>query len=210
MKNIADIRTEYSRETLSEKSVSPNPFFQFEKWFHEALSAEVPEPNAMAFATSVNGRPSARIVLLKGYDSRGFVFYTNTESKKGVQLASNPFAAMTFFWHPLERQVRIEGRIEKVSEEESDAYYRSRPLGSRIGAWASPQSREISREELDNKYAEYKEKFEGNEPNRPPYWGGYRLVPDMLEFWQGRPSRLHDRILYLLEGEKWVISRLAP
>ena len=210
--NIADLRTEYARENLDEASVARDPLLQFSRWFQEALNCGFAEPNAMALATAdAGGRPSVRIVLLKGFDERGFAFYTNYQSRKGRELAENPRAALLFHWVELERQARIEGRVEKVSPEESDEYYASRPLGSRIGAWASPQSSVLAhREELEAKLAELTTKYGGNPP-RPPHWGGYRLVPDVLEFWQGRPNRLHDRVRYCREAlGLWKIERLAP
>jgi len=209
---IADIRRDYKKATLSEDKVDPNPFRQFGFWWDEALRAEIDEVNAMTLATvSAEGRPSARIVLLKGYDDQGFVFYTNYESRKGQELALRPEASLLFFWKELERQVRIEGPCEKVSAEESDAYFQSRPAGSRIGAWASPQSRVISsRDLLDQQIIEIENRFDGREIPRPAHWGGYRVVPRQVEFWQGRPSRLHDRILYTREADNWIISRLAP
>ncbi len=210
--NIADLRIEYARESLDEKGVARDPFLQFSRWFQEALNAGFTEPNAMTLATAdADGRPSARIVLLKGYDERGFTFYSNYQSRKGRELAENPRAALLFHWVELQRQVRIEGHVEKASAEESDEYYASRPIGSRIGAWASPQSSVLAhREELEAKLAELAGRY-GDDPPRPPHWGGYRLVPDMLELWQGRPSRLHDRLRYSREGlGLWRIERLAP
>jgi pyridoxamine 5'-phosphate oxidase len=209
--SIADLRKSYERAELSERDSLADPLLQFDRWFNEALAAQVPEPNAMTLAT-VGGdlRPSTRIVLVKGYDARGLAFYTNYESRKGRQLAGNPFAALQFHWVELERVVRIEGRIEPTSDEESDAYYKSRPLDSRIGAWASPQSQVIAdRGVLVANAARYAARFL-LQPPRPPHWGGYRLVPDQWEFWQGRKSRLHDRLRYRLEDGAWQRERLAP
>ncbi|HET7772499.1 MAG TPA: pyridoxamine 5'-phosphate oxidase [Burkholderiaceae bacterium] len=212
MSSIADLRKTYSRGALDEDACAADPISQFQRWFDEALKAEIPEPNAMTLATvGEGGRPSTRVVLIKGVDARGFVWYTNYDSRKGKELAAHPYAALQFHWVELERVVRIEGRVDKVSDEESDAYFASRPLDSRIGAWASPQSQEISsRAVLVARAAEYGAKFLLNPP-RPPHWGGFRLVPDRVEFWQGRPSRLHDRILYTLNGSTdWKLTRLAP
>lgn len=209
---IADLRKSYERAELSEDASEAQPLRQFEKWLNEAITGEVPEPNAMTLATVGHDlRPSTRIVLIKGYDERGIVWYTNYESRKGHELAGNPFAALQFHWVELERVVRIEGRVEKVSDEESDAYFNSRPLDSRIGAWASPQSQVISgRGVLVANAARYGAQFM-LKPPRPPHWGGFRLVPERWEFWQGRKSRLHDRLRYRLEDNgSWVRERLAP
>jgi pyridoxamine 5'-phosphate oxidase len=210
--SIADLRKDYARESLDEKDVARDPIVQFARWFQEALNSGFTEPNAMTVATAdAQGRPSARILLLKGYDSRGFVFFTNYESRKGQELAQNPYASLLFHWVELERQVRIEGRVERVAPEESDDYYRSRPLGSRVGAWASPQSRVLAdRAALEGKLGQLAQEL-GDDPPRPPHWGGYRLAPDSIEFWQGRPSRLHDRVRYtLVSVGNWRIERLAP
>jgi pyridoxamine 5'-phosphate oxidase len=209
--NIADIRKDYALRRLDESDVDADPFKQFHAWLREALAAEVPEPTAMTLATvDDEGSPSARIMLLKALDERGFVFYTNYESRKGRELASRPRAALTFFWKELERQVRIEGSVEKVSAAESDEYFASRPLGSRIGAWASTQSATIaSRPWLEARVKAAEAQY-GGSPPRPPHWGGFRVIPDWLEFWQGRQSRLHDRIAYTREASGWVVSRLSP
>jgi pyridoxamine 5'-phosphate oxidase len=208
---IADIRQQYMRAGLVEKDAAADPFTQFDRWFHDALQAELPLPNAMTLATaSAAGRPSARAVLLKGVDASGFVFYTNYASRKARELAANPHAALVFVWTQLERQVRIEGAIEKVSAEESDAYFDSRPLGSRLGAWASPQSMVLpGRLALATKVAAIVLRY-GKHPPRPPHWGGYRVLPEAIEFWQGRRSRLHDRLLYTKQAGGWKIERLAP
>ncbi|HVW52792.1 MAG TPA: pyridoxamine 5'-phosphate oxidase [Trinickia sp.] len=212
MTTLSDLRKDYARGSLDETSVDADPIRQFETWFKQALDARLPEPNTMTLATvDARGYPSARILLIKGVDERGFVFYTNYESRKGADLAVNPHASLLFYWIELERQVRVEGTVVKTGAEESDAYFQSRPLGSRIGAWASEQSRPIeSRALLEAREKSFAERF-GDNPPRPPHWGGYRLVPETIEFWQGRPSRLHDRILYTRESAgDWRISRLAP
>lgn len=212
MTKISDLRKSYERAELNETASHADPLQQFDQWLHEAIAAELPEPNAMTLAT-VGGdlRPSTRVVLIKGYDERGIVWFTNYESRKGQQLAGNPFAALQFHWVELERVVRIEGVIEKVSDVESDAYFNSRPLDSRIGAWASPQSQVIdNRGVLVANAARYAAQFL-LQPPRPPHWGGYRLKPDGWEFWQGRKSRLHDRLRYSADGARgWVRERLAP
>jgi pyridoxamine 5'-phosphate oxidase len=211
MNAIADMRKSYERAELDENASQAQPLAQFDQWLNEAIRSEIPEPNAMTLATvNHNLRPSTRIVLIKGYDERGLVWYTNYDSRKGQELAGNPYAALQFHWVELERVVRIEGRVEKVSAEESDAYFQSRPLESRIGAWASPQSQVISgRTVLVTEAAKYGAKFL-LQPPRPPHWGGYRLVPDQWEFWQGRRSRLHDRLRYRQLDGAWVRERLAP
>jgi pyridoxamine 5'-phosphate oxidase len=211
MTNIADIRKSYERAELDESASDPDPLKQFTLWFEQALKAELPEPNAMTLATvGANGRPSTRLVLIKGFDQRGIVWYTNYDSRKGRELAANPFAALQFHWVELERVVRIEGCVDKVEAAESDAYFHTRPLDSRIGAWASPQSQVIaSRATLVANAAKVGAQYLLNPP-RPPHWGGYRLVPDGWEFWQGRKSRLHDRLRYRLDNGAWVRERLAP
>ena len=209
--SIADLRKSYERAELSEDASHADPLQQFDQWLREAIAAQVPEPNAMTVATVGSDlRPSTRVVLIKGYDAQGIVWYTNYDSRKGRQLAGNPYAALQFHWVELERVVRIEGVVEKVSAEESDAYYASRPLDSRIGAWASPQSQVIpSRGMLVANAAKYGAQFL-LKPPRPPHWGGFRLRPDQWEFWQGRKSRLHDRLRYRLEDGTWERERLAP
>lgn len=210
--DLAQMRKSYEQAALDETHVRPLPIDQFHHWFDEAVKAKALEPNAMTLATvGADGRPSTRVLLIKGADEQGLVWFTNYQSRKGQELAANPVAAMQFFWPELERVVRIEGRVERVAEAESDEYYRSRPLGSRIGAWASPQSSVLpSREQLEQAWAEQQARL-GEDPSRPAHWGGYRLVPDRWEFWQGRPSRLHDRIEYRLQADgRWLIQRLAP
>ncbi|MBU3560334.1 pyridoxamine 5'-phosphate oxidase [Polynucleobacter hallstattensis] len=211
MDSIAQLRKNYTFGKLSETEVSSNPLDLFQVWFDQAVKAECPEPNSMTLATADSaGNPSARIVLLKGADSNGFSFFTNYESQKGKELATRPHAALLFHWHELERQVRIKGGVERVSAAESDAYFHSRPAASRIGAWASPQSSAIpNREFLEEAEKRFAADF-GDKPPRPEHWGGYRLRPTEIEFWQGRPSRLHDRIHYQLHGAQWRITRLAP
>lgn len=210
---ISQLRREYMHTSLDESNVYHEPFRQFRAWFDEAVRAEIPEANAMHLATcSAEGRPSGRIVLLKDLDERGFVFFTNYQSRKGEQMAENPHAALTFFWGGLERQVRAEGMTEKIDPAASDAYFATRPLGAQIGAWASPQSKVIAnRKILEDAVRMQEQKFGTATPARPPHWGGYRLLPVLVEFWQGRESRLHDRIVYELQADgTWQIVRLAP
>ncbi|MBW4593895.1 MAG: pyridoxamine 5'-phosphate oxidase [Brasilonema angustatum HA4187-MV1] len=212
-KTIADLRKDYTLQSLSEKDVNSNPFIQFRQWFDQALAAQLPEPNAMTVATAtLNGMPSARIVLLKGFDQRGFIFYTNYNSHKGQELAENPQASLVFWWAELERQVRISGSVEKVSENESDEYFYSRPLNSRLGAWASEQSQVIkSRELLEQRMQELQIQYQKQDVKRPPHWGGLRVIPTEIEFWQGRSNRLHDRLFYTrVDDGSWKIQRLSP
>lgn len=211
-KDISRIRKEYSLKDLSKTSVHHDPFDQFRKWLDEAIAAEVNEPTAMTLATAtINGYPSARIVLLKDFTEKGFIFFTNYGSKKGIQLNENPRAALVFFWPELQRQVRLEGTAVKVPAGESDRYFDSRPEGSRIGAWASRQSSVISsRAELQKEVMKISGRFRNKSIPRPSYWGGYSLSPVLAEFWQGRPDRLHDRIQYKLQGSRWIIKRLSP
>ncbi|WP_132539023.1 pyridoxamine 5'-phosphate oxidase [Plasticicumulans lactativorans] len=210
--SVADLRRNYCLGSLDGADVDPDPIRQFARWFEEAVRAEVTEPNAMTVATvTPEGRPRARVLLLKGFDARGFTFFTNYESAKGCELAANPTAALCFWWVELERQVRIEGTVTRLDRAESAAYFMSRPLGSRIGAWASQQSHVIAdRTTLEARFAELEARYADGDVPMPDYWGGYRLAPDRIEFWQGRPSRLHDRIRYRLEQGSWVIERLEP
>lgn len=210
--DLADLRQQYAHADLTEQTADPDPFRFFAQWFAEARAAGVREPNAMTLATAgADGQPAARIVLLKGLDARGFVFYTNYRSRKGDDLAANPRAALVFWWEVLERQVRIEGAVEKVAGKVSDAYFASRPRGSRLGAWASEQSRVVAdRAELEARLDEAEEKYDDGHIPRPPHWGGYRVLPTRFEFWQGRPNRLHDRLAYVPAEGAWAIRRLAP
>jgi pyridoxamine 5'-phosphate oxidase len=209
---LADLRKDYSLAGLTEKDLAKDPFRQFEKWFQEAEAAKIPEPNAMTLATATReGRPSARTVLLKGVDGRGFVFYSNYESRKGRELHENPRAAVVFPWLAIERQVIVEGTVAKVPREESEAYFHSRPRASQLAAWISQQSAVIaSRTLLEDSYKALEQKYAGREVPLPPHWGGWRLAPETVEFWQGRRSRLHDRLRYRREKEDWAIERLAP
>jgi pyridoxamine 5'-phosphate oxidase len=211
--NIADLRRIYALAAFSEQDAAADPFEQFGQWFDEVINAQLHEPNAMTLATAdATGRPSARTVLLKGFDSHGFVFYTNYNSRKGQDLSANPYASLLFWWGELERQVRIEGPVEKVSEGESEAYFQSRPRDSQLGAWASPQSQVIvDRSVIEKTMADLQATY-ADQPALPlpPHWGGYRVIPDHFEFWQGRENRLHDRIRYTPLGDGWVLDRLAP
>lgn len=209
--DVADLRRDYRLSALDEVDVADDPIEQFRRWFDDALRAQVPEPNAMTVASvDPDGQPSARVLLLKGIDGGGFTFFTNYESRKAGHWERNPRAALVFLWHELERQVRVEGTVTRVSAAESDEYYLRRPLGSRLGAWASPQSRVIAdRAVLERREAEYRERF-GDAPPRPAHWGGYRCTPHLVEFWQGRPSRMHDRLRYRLADGRWQLERLAP
>ena len=210
--SIAEIRKEYTQGGLLERSIDPDPVKQFHRWMEQAIHAGVHEPNAMTLATATpDGRPAARIVLLKGFDERGFTFFSNYDSRKGKQLAANPHAALVFFWAELERQVRIEGKVGRVSEAESDAYHASQPRGSQLGAWTSWQSEVTAgREILEQRLADFTERFGDGPVPRPPHWGGFQLVPDTIEFWQGRPNRLHDRLHYRRVEFEWTLERLSP
>ena len=211
-KKIADIRREYSLQSLDENNIAENAVDQFTRWWNEAVNSEIPEVNAMTLATATKaGKPSARIVLLKGYDERGFIFFTNYDSGKGKELTQNPQAALVFFWKEIERQIRIEGEVEKIAAAESDEYFLSRPAGSRISAWASPQSQVITnRQILETGVERYATEFKNSIP-RPPHWGGYRVMPWRFEFWQGRTNRLHDRLQYTkIADGSWKVDRLAP
>ncbi len=213
MNNIADIRKDYKLRNFSEKEAADNPTEQFTQWWNEAIHSKIEEVNAMTLATAdADGKPSARIVLLKGFDKKGFVFFTNYLSQKGKELAENPKACMVFYWKELERQVKIEGAVKKLKPTDNDTYFFSRPEGSRIGAWASPQSQVIpGRELLEANVKKYQQQFAGKPIPRPKHWGGYILIPNLVEFWQGGPSRLHDRIQYTFRGkDKWIKERLAP
>jgi pyridoxamine 5'-phosphate oxidase len=210
--SLADLRRDYSLAGLLEKDLAKEPFRQFEKWFQEAEAAKVPEPNAMVCSLATkDGRPSSRIVLLKGLDGRGFVFFSNYESRKGRELSENPRASLLFPWISMERQVVVEGVVTKLTREESDAYFHSRPRGSQLGAWVSQQSSIVpSRTHLDEALKQVEQKYAGKEGPMPPYWGGYRVAPETVEFWQGRRNRLHDRLRYRRDKNEWVTERLAP
>ena len=210
--SLADLRRDYARATLSEREVAADPVEQFGRWFDQAIAAQVLEPNAMTLATATaDGSPSARVVLLKGVSAQGFVFFTDFRSRKATELAANPRAALVFYWGELERQVRVTGRAGRISAEESEAYYRTRPLASRLGAWASVQSSVLaSRDVLEEQLREVTARYAGGDPPLPPHWGGFRLAHEEVEFWQGRRSRLHDRVRYRREGSAWVTERMSP
>ena len=213
MDHLARLRKEYTSAGLTESAADSDPIAQFRRWFDAAIAADLHEPNAMTLATATpGGRPSARIVLLKGFDERGFVFYTSYEGRKGVQIEANPRCALVFYWGELERQVRVEGRVSRIPEEESDEYFGSRPRGSQLGAWASEQSRPVEgRDVLEERLRRLEAEYEGREVPRPPFWGGYRVEPETIEFWQGRESRLHDRLVYRRsEDGEWERERLQP
>jgi pyridoxamine 5'-phosphate oxidase len=209
---IKTVRHDFAKQQLNESDVSPSPFIQFEKWFREAVEAKVNEPNAMGLSTiSVESKPSSRIVFLRSFNNNSFAFYTNYKSKKGKEINENPYAALLFFWPELERQIRIEGTLHKQTASASDDYFNSRPYESKLGAWTSEQSAVIkNREVLEKEYVKNEKKFTPNNISRPSHWGGYELIPTYIEFWQGRPNRLHDRILYTLKNNNWKIMRLAP
>ncbi|MDA1120693.1 MAG: pyridoxamine 5'-phosphate oxidase [Bacteroidetes bacterium] len=211
MNDLEKIRSDYAKKALTKKEVASEPIAQFEAWFNQVMDGQITEPTACTLSTaSKTGKPSGRIVLLKGFDSQGFTFFMNYSSRKGSDLIENPYASLTFFWKELERQVRIEGIVQRTSDAENDRYFKSRPLGSQLGAWASPQSQAIpNREYLEKRMAEYAVQYAENVP-RPEHWGGFVLDPDHIEFWQGRSNRLHDRILYTRKGSDWIIQRLAP
>lgn len=211
MSSLADLRENYDRDVLLESNIDPNPFKQFELWFEQARSEGGLEPNAMTVSTvGADGKPSSRICLLKDFDEKGFVFFTNYTSAKGQAIEAHPYASLLFFWMFQQRQVHINGRVEKISEAESTEYFKSRPLGSQIGAWASLQSKPISREELEQRYTDYQTQF-GDDVPKPPHWGGYRVIPESIEFWQGRPSRLHDRLKFTRnDAGQWQFTRLSP
>ncbi len=212
MSNLYQMRHEYAAGSLNEEEMAADPIQEFDKWMDAAIAAGLSEPNAMTVATATpDGKPSARVVLLKEFSNDGFVFFTNYNSRKGRELKANPFAAVLFDWHDIERQVRIEGSIEKLSEEASDEYFNSRPESAKIGAWASPQSRIVKdREELERLQEEIEDQFDEMEVHRPGHWGGYLIKPVSIEFWQGRPNRMHDRIVYYKTEERWTVHRLAP
>jgi pyridoxamine 5'-phosphate oxidase len=212
MDHLARLRKEYTSAGLTESAADPDPIAQFRRWFDAALAADLHEPNAMTLATATpKGLPSARVVLLKGFDERGFVFYTSYEGRKSEEIEANPRCALVFYWGELERQVRVEGRVSRIPEEESDEYFGSRPRGSQLGAWASEQSRPVEgRDALEERLRNLEAEYEGRELPRPPFWGGYRVEPEVIEFWQGRENRLHDRLVYRRSGGLWMRERLQP